>query len=128
MHTTSDSQHHPHAKLTTVNTTHTHTKLPTVNTLIQVPGVTTGFLKRTPRNQFNVDFDELEGHMEAVSAPMQLRELCKECLSYEMDERAASDDVADWLTGLVEEMEEVGPPRTEIVFVHVQCVSCSLHV
>lgn len=47
-------------------------------------------------------------------APMQLRELCKECLAYDMDERACSDDVADWLQGVFEDLLEDGGDEAQL--------------
>ena len=78
-----------------------------------VPGRKTGFLQRSPRNQFNVDFEDLEARMEKVAdSPLQLRELCKESLAYDMDDRACSDDIVDWLEGAFEEMEGTADRET----------------
>ena len=82
-----------------------------------VPGRSTGFLQRSPRTQFNVDFEDLEKRMAMIKdpeAPMQLRELCKECLAYDMDERACSDDIADWLQGVFEDLHEDGGEEAEL--------------
>jgi LIM domain kinase 1 len=75
-----------------------------------------GFLERHPRTKFKMDTDQLRAAA-PPDAPPSLIELAVSCLAYEAEYRLTTEDALEWLTSLVEELEEgpASPPPSVIL-------------
>lgn len=62
-----------------------------------------GFLERKPKNKFQLDMDELHAAVPA-DCPTSLLECAVQCLAEEPDARLTSEEAADWLEEMVEEL------------------------
>jgi serine/threonine protein kinase len=69
----------------------------------KAPGVE-GFLSRSPRTKFQLDFDELRAHA-PKDAPESFVNLAIACCVYDPSERHSSEEALEWLQSLTEELE-----------------------
>jgi serine/threonine protein kinase len=71
-----------------------------------------GFLMRLPKKKFAIDVDELK-EAAPPDTPPSLLECAVQCLAYEAEFRSTAEQVVDWLTDLLREIEEAAAAAAE---------------